>query len=254
MKTRGPLRSLADFVDLAGAWVVASLKEHAPKTKGRLLDVGCGDMPYRDLFLPYVAEYVGIEHEASFMLTSASTQSRKPDLYYDGKRLPFEDASFDSLLCNQVLEHTPEPGSLMAEMARVLKPGGVLLLSAPFSFRLHEEPHDYFRYTPHGLRYLAETAGLTVESIQRQGGLFGLVAHKLNSYLSFRVLRVGALGVAVGKLGHEAVPQQGLRWWLLPFVAPMVLLLALVSKLFDRLFSDPTETLSFFLVARKAHA
>jgi hypothetical protein len=60
--------------------------------------------------------------------------------------------------------------------------------------------------------------------------------------------------VAVGKLGHEAVPQKGLRWWLLPLVAPVVLVLALVSKLFDSMFSDPTETLSFFLVARKAHA
>ena len=83
-----------------------------------------------------MTEYIGIEHEATFAATSAETHERKPDLYYDGKRLPFEDRSIDTILNIQVLEHTPTPGALVIEMARVLKDDGIMIITAPFSFRL----------------------------------------------------------------------------------------------------------------------
>ena len=73
------------------------------------------------------------------------------------------------------------------------EPGGLLILSAPFSFRLHEEPHDYFRYTPHGLRSMLTGAGLEVEEIRPQGDLWSVVGHKLNSFLAFRVARMGSV-------------------------------------------------------------
>ena len=66
------------------------------------------------------------------------------------------------MLSVQVLEHTPHPAALMAEMSRVLAPDGLLILTAPFQFRLHEQPHDYFRYSPHGLRQLCADVGLEV--------------------------------------------------------------------------------------------
>ena len=94
-----------------------------------------------------------------------------PDVFYDGMNLPFQDASFDTLLSVQGLEHTSDPQHLLEEMSRVLRSDGLMILNAPFSFRLHEEPHDYFRYTPHGLRVMCQKARLEVIDIQPQGGL-----------------------------------------------------------------------------------
>jgi SAM-dependent methyltransferase len=247
-------RAASDWVDLQWSLLIGLLTRVAPRAHGRLLDVGCGQRPYEHLFRPYVSEYVGIEHEATFEHTNAAQSDKKPDLYYDGKRLPFEDASFDTVLNVQVLEHTPHPGLLVMEMGRVLKPGGTLLLSAPFQFRLHEEPHDYFRYSPHGLRTLCEAAGLEIIETLSQGSLWSVVAHKLNSYLAFRVARIGGLAQAMGKLSHEGAAAVRTRYWTLPFVAPTMVGLSGGARLFDRILPDPEESLGFLIIARKISA
>jgi SAM-dependent methyltransferase len=244
-------RTAADWVDIQLSLIVASLRDVAPKAHGRLLDVGCGNKPYEAFFLPHVTEYLGIEHEATFNATAAGGQGTRPDLTYDGQRLPFPDASFDTVLNVQVLEHTPRPRALMAEMARVLKPGGLLILLAPFQFRLHEQPHDYFRYSSHGLRHLCEEAGLTVDEIRPQGGLWSVIGHKLNSYLAFRVGRVGALAQEMGKLGHEAVAAPRPRFWTLPFVGASMVAIAAGARVLDPLLAEPDETLNFIVLARR---
>ncbi|XXX74428.1 class I SAM-dependent methyltransferase [Sorangium sp. So ce134] len=243
-------RAASDWVDLQLTHVVASLARLAPRARGRLLDVGCGDKPYEHLFLPHVVEYLGVEHEATFGATAAISRG-KADVLYDGERLPFPDASFDTVLSVQVLEHTPRPGALVAEMARVLRPGGLLILSAPFSFRLHEEPHDYFRFSPHGLRALCGRAGLTVEEICPHGSLWSLLGHKVNSYLALRVAQIGGVAQAMGKLGHEAAEGRGARVWMLPLVAPAMIAVAAGARVLDRALPDPTETLGFTLAARR---
>ncbi len=249
---RRALRGTSDWIDLQLSHLQASLARVAPRAHGRLLDVGCGEKPFEHLFRPYVTEYVGVEYEDTFLLTESGRRGRSAvDVTYDGKRLPFDDASFDTVLSSQVLEHTPAPADLVREMARVLRPGGVLLLSAPFSFRLHEEPHDYFRYSPHGLRQLCHQAGLVVEQIDPQGGLWSLLAHKLNSYLALRVADVSGLAQAMGKMGHEASTSARPRAWTLPLVAPVMLACAAGARLLDRALPDPTESLGFTLVATR---
>jgi SAM-dependent methyltransferase len=216
--------------------------------------VGCGDKPYEAIFRPHVTQYVGIEHESSFAVTSASSSDRKPDLYYDGARLPFPDASFDTVMSIQVLEHTPRPQRLLNEMARVLKPGGVLLLCAPFSFRLHEEPHDYFRYSPHGLREMCREAGVHVREMHSLGNLWSVLGHKLNSFLAFRVARLGGVGQAVGKLGHERGGQVGPRLWTLPGVAVGLVAVSSASRVLDRVLPDETESLGYVVVGEREAA
>lgn len=245
------VRAASDWVDLQWSLLIELLTKVAPRAHGRLLDVGCGQRPYEHLFAPYVSEYVGIEHEATFEQTNASQSDKKPDLYYDGTRLPFDDGSFDTVLNVQVLEHTPHPDLLVKEMGRVLRPGGTLLLSAPFQFRLHEQPHDYFRYSPHGLRVLCEAAGLEIVETLSHGSLWSVLAHKLNSYLAFRVARIGGLAQAMGKHSHEGAMTAGTRYWTLPFVAPAMVGLSGGARLFDRVFPDPEETLGFLIIARK---
>jgi SAM-dependent methyltransferase len=245
-------RSTSDWIDLQWSLLIELVERVAPQAHGRLLDVGCGDKPYEHLFRPYVSEYIGIEHEASFNETTASRAARGPDVLYDGQRLPFEDKSFDTVLNVQVLEHTPHPAALIAEMSRVLKDDGVLLLSAPFQFRLHEQPHDYYRYSPHGLRVLCAAAGLEVVEVHHQGSLWSVLAHKLNSYLAFRVARVGGLAQAMGKLPHEGRAQVRARIWTLPFVAPMMLGLSGSARVLDRIAPDDEEALGFLIVARRS--
>ena len=244
-------RGASDWIDLQWSLTVQSLRGVAPRARGRLLDVGCGSKPYEPIFRPYVAEYVGVEHESTFEVTAAEHSTNRPDVLYDGDRLPFADDTFDTVLSVQVLEHTPHPAALVVEMGRVLKPDGILILTAPFSFRLHEEPHDYFRYSPHGLRQLCTDAGLTVIEMQQQGSLWSLIGHKLNSYLGLEIARIGGVAQSMGKLSHEAVQARPPRWWTLPWVVPTMGAISLGARLLDSALPDRTEALGFLVIAEK---
>ncbi len=244
------VRTVSDWVDLQWSFIVADLKNVAPLASGRMLDVGCGAKPYEAIFRPYVTEYIGVEHEATFAQTSASKEG-KPDVVYDGHTLPFADGSFDTVMSVQVLEHTPDPQRLIDEMGRVLRQEGTMILTAPFSFRLHEEPHDYFRYSPHGLRAMLARAGLEMADLRAQGKLFSVLAHKLNTFLAFRVGRLEAMTQAMGKLGHEQQAAKAPRYWALPPVLATMVALSAGARVFDRVFPEPSEALSFLVVARK---
>ena len=121
-----------------------AMTELAPRLQHRLLDVGCGTKPYRELF--NVDSYIGLDIDAE-----VSRKRGVADYFYDGTSFPFPDASFDSLLCNQVLEHVFNPDEFVQEMNRVLKPDGKLLLTVPFVWDEHEQPYDYARYSSFGL-------------------------------------------------------------------------------------------------------
>jgi SAM-dependent methyltransferase len=248
---RALARRAADWIDLQWSVLERSLKAVAPRAHGLLLDVGCGDKPYEAWFRPHVRAYVGIEQAATFGLTAAGARARA-DVIYGGGALPFRDGAFDTVLSVQVLEHTPRPAALVAEMSRVLAPGGLLILTAPFQFRLHEQPHDYFRYSPHGLRQLCADAGLEVTEVLQQGSLWSVLGHKLNSFLGLRVANAGALAQQFGKLGHEAEGQAPVRWWTLPAVAPAMVAIAGAARVMDRLAFDPEESLGYMVLARRA--
>jgi SAM-dependent methyltransferase len=247
---RRALRTASDWVDLQWSLLARVLASVAPRARGKLLDVGCGNKQFERIFRPHVERYIGIEREETFSETAAHLSASRPDYLYNGDRLPFENGSFDTVVSIQVLEHTARPRELVAEMARVLKKDGVLILAAPFSFRLHEEPHDYFRYSPHGLRELCREAGLVVDHVAQVGSLWSLIGHKVNSYLALRVARMGGAAQQIGKFGHESSAQPRARLWTLPIVAPAILVIAVMARIMDRLFFDPQETLGYVIVGR----
>lgn len=80
--------------------------------------------------------------------------ARKPDTVGDAHNLPFEDNSFNNILCTEVLEHLHTPEVAIAEMKRVLKPAGSLILTTRFVYPIHDAPNDYYRFTEYGLKYL----------------------------------------------------------------------------------------------------
>lgn len=138
----------------------------------RVLDAGAGEAPYRPLFAHcnYVTQdWPGTVHEGA----------RGADIVADLHDLPVADGSFDAVVCTEVLEHVAEPARVLDELARVLRPGGSLVLTVPFVGGLHEEPHDHYRYTSHGLRGLLERAGFTDIEVEPLTGYFETLSHVL---------------------------------------------------------------------------
>jgi SAM-dependent methyltransferase len=146
------------------------------------VDVGCGLRPYESYFP--VGAYAGVDIETS----GRPSDLKAPDYYYDGKVLPFPDNSFDGAISTQVLEHVPDVRSVLAEMYRVVKPGGGLIISLPFLWQEHEEPYDFYRFTRYGITELLKQTGFEVESIHRDTGAIEALAVTLNVYIIHNLL------------------------------------------------------------------
>jgi len=151
------------------------LKHHA---KGRLLDHGCGKVPLYGMYRDLVREIVCIDWSGSFHGTEHVDQI--VDL---NGPLPFADESFDTILSNDVMEHIKEPEIAWAEMARVLRPYGKIILSVPFLYGVHEVPYDYHRWTAFKLRAFCEANGLNVLELQPYGGGLEVVLDILAKHL-----------------------------------------------------------------------
>lgn len=147
---------------------------------GNLLDVGCGSMPYRNLF--FVSSYRGLEIDTPF-----NREKNIADDYYDGNRFPYEDQIFESILCNQVLEHVFNPDCFLKEINRVLATGGRLLLTVPFVWDEHEQPNDYARYTSFGLKSLLEKNGFMIIHHQKLSADASVLFQLINAYL-FKII------------------------------------------------------------------
>lgn len=156
---------------------------------GRILDVGCGQKSYQKYFeeLSGTALYKGIDFKN--YSTKGTLQGSTPDYYFAEDytqhfNLPFEDGEFDHAVAFQVLEHHKEPNKMVSEMVRVIKPGGYIIITAPFMGGLHEEPHDYQRFTKYGLIELLKRHQCNVIEVKEQGGLFSTIFSLLNEYLN----------------------------------------------------------------------
>ena len=168
--------------------VAAAIAEHAA---GDCLDCGSGRSPYRALLA---------ERGASVTSVDVEDRSGEIDLLADIQEMPqIADSSFDTVLCTQVLEHVPRPWRAMAELARVLRPGGRLILSVPHLSAVHEAPHDFYRYTRHGLETLSAEAGLEVERIEPTGGLQRVEVRRNN---------VGSLDLEADPMRHPVERRQ----------------------------------------------
>lgn len=141
--------------------------------RGRVLDVGCGDMPFRAELEPRVMAYDGLDPFPRSTRVRYVADAQDMSVIADG--------AYDSVLCLEVLEHVPDPFQAMAEIGRILAPGGTLVLSVPHLSRLHDLPHDYFRYTRHGVERLLARGGLEPLEIRARGGLFSFLSHQLST-------------------------------------------------------------------------
>ena len=175
--------------------------------KGTVLDVGCGDMPYRAMILEKnsrVQNYLGLDLEVNHFSRNAL-----PDLTWEGKVIPLPDNSVDSALATELLEHCPDPAAVAREIYRVLKPEGTLLFTVPFIWPLHEVPHDYSRFTPFSLTKILENAGFTATSFTMLGGWDASLAQVMGLW----VARRPGLNRVIRRLLRIAF--KPVIWWLL---------------------------------------
>lgn len=194
----------------AGAWV---------------LDAGAGEGEDARHFSH--CRYVGVDLAVGDPEWDYSRLDARADL----ARLPFPDRSFGAALNIVVLEHTREPGRVLAEIARVLAPGAPLLLAVPQEWAVHQQPHDYFRYTRYGVEWLLEQAGFREIQIEPVAGFFSLLGRRLlEAVLYF---------------------QGGWRWLLFPLAAITAGTAGLLLPSLDFLDREKNSTVGYICVAKK---
>ena len=110
---------------------------------------------------------------------------RRPHVIGDPATLPFPEKRFDACVNLLTLEHVCEPGLVLRELIRTLKPGGELLLVVQQESEINQSPHDYYRFTRFGVEYLLENAGFTEIVIKPVGGLFRSLSRRLFDGLEF---------------------------------------------------------------------
>ena len=136
----------------------------ASRARGTVLDIGCADRSITRQ-LSTCDQYVGLDYP----VTADGLYGTRPDLYGDARRLPIADNCFDTVMFLDVLEHVHRPDLAIAEAARVLKRDGRMLLTIPFAYPMHDQPHDYQRITEHGLVQLLHDTGLQAKTITEIG-------------------------------------------------------------------------------------
>jgi SAM-dependent methyltransferase len=224
-------------VDLQLATIVKFLRPAMSDLRGRILDVGAGESPWLE-WLPMSCSYHGIDVVNS--QDYGMNANRRDITYYDGRTMPFQQASFDGALCIEVLEHVENPEEFVSEISRVLTDGSTLLLSVPWSARRHHIPHDYHRFTKERLGQLLQTHGFTDLDIQERGNDIGAIASKL-VVLTIRLLRPSSAADGIWS------------WPLAVLVAPMAAVMLGAAHISEAVGQGSKEDpLGYFVRARRA--
>lgn len=189
-----------------------------------VLDAGCGEGRFRPLFQHQ--RLIGVDMAVGDPAWNYDSLDAICDLH----ALPFPNGSMDAALCIVVLEHVKEPGRVLSELARVLKPGGRLLLVLPLLWEVHQAPHDFFRFTRYGAAHLLESAGFSPLQMAPLGGFFAVAARRCVNSLNFF--------------------QGGWRWPLFFLLAPLLgLALPLFFRTLDGLDRQKDFTLGYDILA-----
>ncbi len=209
-----------------------AIKKHVGKFDGKFLDAGCGKMPYKEFISTNstISNYIGLDIETALEYEAET----KPDVTWDGIKMPFNDGEFKSCMATEVMEHCPDPKLFMREVNRVLEKEGLFFFTVPFLWNFHEVPHDEYRYTPFSLKRLLEESNFHQVELWATGGWHASMGQMLGLWIN----RSG--------LNHR------LRWFLLIFIKPIMKILFKKDSGFHQNFREGQMVPSLFGIARKA--
>ena len=210
-----PISILINPLFLIRRGLSRGIRRNAGELKGVMLDFGCGSKPYRDFFA--VDKYIGLDISES----GHDHAGESIDVFYDGKRIPFESGFFDAIFSSEVFEHVFNLDDILTEVNRVLKSGGTMLITLPFIWEEHEKPYDFARYTSFGIKHLLEKHGFEVIRLEKSTNDIETVFQVWINYLVLHVL-------------PQAPKLQMLS--ILFFVFPLNLLAILLSAILPRNF------------------
>lgn len=204
---------------LRDTWVISNLKE-IPKGKS-LLDAGAGECRYKKYcsHVKYTSQdfckYDGSGDGVG--LQTKSWNTNKIDIASDIIDMPVKNSSFDYILCTEVLEHIPYPDRAIAEFSRILKPGGRLILTAPFASQTHFAPfHFCTGFNSYWYKEVLKKEGFKILEIKTSGNYFDYVCQEM--------MRTPLMFKKYSKIGS-------LSYFLYFFIFPLVLLIFLLSKI-----------------------
>lgn len=230
-----PLR----FTPLHPQWLVfigqgLSRRIVSREAQGKVLDIGCGDR-WASHAMASDCDYVGLDYPA----TVIKGYTGRADVFADAGRLPFANASFNSVLLLDVLEHLPDPQTAISECARVLAPEGKLIAHVPFMYPLHDEPYDFQRWTGYGLRSLCERSGFFVYALEPVGHPCAVAA--------------ALVALSLAKSWADALSSRHLTSVLLPVVLVAIPIVNLSGWLLSKLFpSSAFMPIGYRMIAIKA--
>lgn len=213
-------------------WLIAhknvrALERARRHARGALLDVGCGARPFAALFEGHIDRYWGTDLSGSRYLGA-----RPPDAFARAEELPIRDGTMDTVLALSMTTYLPEPLAMLREANRVLRPGGIALVEFTQMVPLHDEPHDYFRFTRFGAAYLLRRAGFEPVEFLPIGGLWTRVGMSV----------IGALN-RINRGRARVLTEIPVRL--------LYVVLQLGFELLDRIAFDPREVVAHLVVARK---
>jgi len=203
--------------------------EYSIYYKGDLYDLGCADAYYKDFFLKYCNSYTGVDW-------SNTIHNNNADIVTDlNKEFKIKNDVADTIISLSVMEHLYNPQLFLKESYRILKKDSYIILGVPWMWHIHEAPHDYFRYTPYGLKYLFSEAGFKEIHIQPTSGFFTMISMKIN-YFTLKFISGSSLKMKITE--YLLFP----LWYTIQKLAPIL----------DNLHRGwSSNTVGFYVVAKK---
>ncbi len=215
--------------------------------KGKLLDLGCGSKPYFEIYSEVCESSVGCDVPFSLhQISGAEVFCLAEDIDKH-----FEPEFFDCVLCTEVLEHTLDDNKVMNNINMVLKTGGSLIISAPFTYVLHEAPYDYRRYTLYGLKNILERNNFEVKSAFSAGASlssgFFIFYYTLKKILFYSFKKIGAANLYNNKFINAFINLPELLLYLFNIHSFRNKLKENKSPSMNEMFSSP----GYFIIAKK---